>query len=106
MTFRNLYTKFYLLVFLILGVNISAQDLHYSQFYNSPQNLNPALTGVFDGDHRLTFSMRDQWRFVPVPWTTFSLAYDKNIPSSKYYSVFYGLRLNFNYDKQGDTRLT
>lgn len=106
MTFRNLYTKFYILMFLSFGLSISAQDLHYSQFYNSPQNLNPALTGVFDGDHRFTFSMRDQWRFVPVPWTTFSLAYDKNIPSSKNETLFYGLGFNFNYDKQGDSRLT
>ena len=62
-------------VFFIMS-KIQGQDLHYSQFYNSPQNINPALTGVFNVDHRYMVSMRDQWRFVPVPWFTMSGAYD------------------------------
>lgn len=81
------------------------QDIHYSQFYNSPQNLNPAQTGIFNGDHRFIASHRSQWRFVPVPWTTFSGAYDKNITPYGNEKFFYGLGFNLNYDKQGDSRL-
>jgi type IX secretion system PorP/SprF family membrane protein len=81
-----------------------AQDLHYSQFYNSPLNLNPAQTGVFNGSHRYNLSWRDQWRFVPVPWQTFSVSWDKNfLPLEN--KNFYGLGINFNYDRQGDSRL-
>jgi type IX secretion system PorP/SprF family membrane protein len=48
--------------------------------------------------------VRDQWRFVPVPWFTFSGAYDRNfLPVES--KNFYGLGINFNYDKQGDSRL-
>ncbi len=92
------------LIFLLLlfFLKINAQDLHYSQFYNSPQNLNPALTGVFNGDHRFVGSLRDQWRFVPVPWFTFSGTYDKKmfiLPGEK---QFLGVGAFFNHDRQGD----
>jgi type IX secretion system PorP/SprF family membrane protein len=89
---------------LFIGCQMIAQDLHYSQFYNSPLNLNPALTGVFNGSHRYNLSWRDQWRFVPVPWQTFSGAWDRNfLPLES--KNFYGLGVNFNYDRQGDSRL-
>ena len=103
---NKFYTKTHLLTILLIwiGINVFGQDLHYSQFYNSPQNLNPALTGIFNGSQRYNASLRDQWRFVPVPWFTFSGAYDANIlPVNKDY--FYGWGINFNYDKQGDSRL-
>lgn len=82
----------------------SAQDLHYSQFYNSPLNLNPAKTGIFNGDQRYIGSVRDQWRFVPVPWLTFSASYDMKI-YDKEHKHFFGVGGNFNYDRQGDSRL-
>lgn len=105
-TLNRSYTKthFIQIILLFIGLSLSGQDLHYSQFYNSPQNLNPALTGIFNGSQRYNLSMRDQWRFVPVPWFTFSGAFDKNIlPVGK--DHFYGWGINFNYDKQGDSRL-
>lgn len=90
----------------VICLRVSGQDLHYSQFYNSPMNLSPAQTGIFNGDKRFTLSFRDQWRFVPVPWTTLSLSYD-----FKYYPAvdkdhFFGFGGNLNYDKQGDSKLT
>lgn len=50
-----------LLAILILGVSLHAQDFHYSQFYNSPITLNPALTGVFNGSMRVGAIYRNQW---------------------------------------------
>ena len=84
---------------------MQSQDLHYSQFYNSPLNLNPALTGIFNGDQRFTASVRDQWRFVPIPWFTFSGAYDFRLPTDSE-KQFIGLGVNVNYDRQGDSKLT
>lgn len=84
---------------------INGQDLHYSQFYNSPQNINPALTGVFNGDHRYMVSMRDQWRFVPVPWFTMSGAYDRKLYVLKGNKHFLGVGGSLNHDRQGDSKL-
>lgn len=93
------------LVFFLSFFFLNGQDLHYSQFYNSPLNINPALTGVFNGDHRVNISMRDQWRFVPVPWFTFSGAYDRQIYLKDVQKHFIGAGATLNYDRQGDSKL-
>ena len=104
---RHVHKHLIVLLFalFLFSDEVIGQDLHYSQFYNSPQNYNPAQTGVFNGDHRFILSHRDQWRYVPVPWTTFSGAYDMSIRPYNAENHFYGLGLNINYDKQGDSRL-
>ena len=81
---------------------MNAQDIHFSQFYNSPSNLNPALTGVFKGDQRIVGNYRNQWQSVPVPYLTFSGAYDQKIFAKFVGDGFFGGGLVFNYDKSGD----
>jgi type IX secretion system PorP/SprF family membrane protein len=51
-----------------------AQDLHFSQFFNSPLSTNPANTGFIpDGDYRLGVNFRDQWSSImAVPYKTMS----------------------------------
>lgn len=67
-----------LLVLLILnlsfGVSLRAQDLHFSQYFNSPLLTNPANTGFIpDGDYRLGANFRNQWASVtPFPYKTMS----------------------------------
>src|ERR1043165_4764031 len=39
----------------------NAQDIHYSQFYNAPLLLNPALTGFTPGIARIGVNYRNQW---------------------------------------------
>ena len=92
-------------IIMVTHSRLDAQDLHYSQFYNSPQNINPALTGVFNGDHRIMVSMRDQWRFVPVPWFTLSAAYDRKLYVLKGDKHFLGVGASLNHDRQGDSKL-
>ena len=47
---------------LLLSVSANAQvSPHYSQYYSNPLWLNPALTGVIDGDYRVTALYRSQW---------------------------------------------
>ena len=82
-----------------------AQDLHYSQFYNEPMVYNPALTGIFNGDHRFIFSFRDQGRNVPVPYLSFTAAYDRKLYAKSSDRRFFGVGGFINYDKQGDSNL-
>jgi len=93
------------LLFFSMQQSVSAQDFHYSQFYNAPMSVNPALTGIFNGDERISGSLRDQWRSVPVPWFNFSLGYDRKIYPKKSDNGFFGGGLYFNYDTQGDAQL-
>lgn len=65
-------------------LDMYAQDIHFSQFYRSYLNLNPALTGQFDADYRLNANLRNQWNSVSEPYQTFSFAADaKNVSKIK-----------------------
>lgn len=52
-----------LLLILSIGIFTStfAQDPHLSMFYSAPLQLNPALTGVFNGNYRVSALYRSQW---------------------------------------------
>ena len=63
------------------GVSLKAQDPHFSQFYAAPMLLNPALTGAFDGQLRASMIYRDQWRSaMATPFATTSAALDFRFP--------------------------
>jgi type IX secretion system PorP/SprF family membrane protein len=59
---------------LSLVLSAFSQDLHFSQFFNSPLTTNPANTGFIpDGDYRLGINFRNQWSSVmAVPYKTMS----------------------------------
>ncbi|MCB0630198.1 MAG: PorP/SprF family type IX secretion system membrane protein [Saprospiraceae bacterium] len=83
-----------------------SQDIHYSQFYNAPLQLNPALTGVFSGDLRVQGNYRYQWNNVPVRYRTFSVVVDKKFIRCGGRSSFIAAGLGLNNDRAGDTRLS
>lgn len=58
-----------------------AQDLHFSQFFNSPLSTNPANTGFIpDADYRLGVHYRNQWSSVmTVPYKTMSFFGDAQL---------------------------
>ncbi len=66
-----------ILLLMVVG-QTSAQDPRFSQYYASPWNLNPAMTGLFNGRWRVTANYRDQWSsfLAPVPFRTYSAAFD------------------------------
>ena len=58
-----------------------SQDLHFSQFMNSPLATNPANTGFMpEGDYRLGVNYRNQWSSImSVPYKTMSAFGDVQI---------------------------
>jgi type IX secretion system PorP/SprF family membrane protein len=63
-----------LAILLIVAMGGYAQDLHFSQFFNSPLTTNPANTGFIpDGNYRIGLNYRDQWATIPVPYKTMSV---------------------------------
>ena len=88
------------------GVSLNAQDIHFAQFYNAPQLLNPALTGIFNGDLRFSGHYRRQWENVPVDFLTFSGNFDMKLyPKKGNNNNFWGFGANFNYDRAGFSEL-
>ncbi len=86
------------------------QDVHFSQYYATPILNNPAFTGYFDGDIRVSGTFKSQWEglgegFGNVYRTTYgsgevSLLKNKNDKSAL------GLGLTAFNDKAGDLALT
>lgn len=52
--------------------NAHAQDIHFTQFNMNPLTINPAFTGAFAGDLRVSAIYRDQWRLPSTGKATFS----------------------------------
>jgi type IX secretion system PorP/SprF family membrane protein len=100
---HHLKTRFFILS-IIICVKVSAQDIHFSQFSGSLLNLNPALTGFFNGDYRVNAIYRSQWLSVPVPYSTISMSGETRIRQSSNTKDMVGVGLLFNNDKAGDTR--
>jgi type IX secretion system PorP/SprF family membrane protein len=78
-----------------------SQDIHFSQFKLSPLNLNPSLTGVYDGDYRFTANHRNQWSSVTIPYSTFAFSFEKNKLLKKPISIGFQI----NQDRAGDSKL-
>ncbi|MFL5764855.1 MAG: PorP/SprF family type IX secretion system membrane protein [Bacteroidia bacterium] len=94
-----------ILFFVLSGGLALGQDIHYSQFNNSPYNLNPAQTGLFDGDFRLASNFRSQWSVIPVPYRTFSIGGDDRL-NTKMEKDAVAVGALINADKSGDSKFT
>ncbi len=92
-------------LFLLCFIQVKSQDIHFSQFNSSPQNLNPSQTGMFDGDWRFVGNHRSQWSAIPVPYKTYSLSTDTRL-KKKIAGGTPGLGLLVNTDKAGDSKFT
>ncbi|MEP6711845.1 MAG: PorP/SprF family type IX secretion system membrane protein [Ferruginibacter sp.] len=59
---------------MLVFIFTKAQDLHFSQFFNSPLTTNPANTGFIpDADYRLGVNYRNQWsNILAAPYKTMS----------------------------------
>ncbi len=55
------------------------QDIHFSQYFNSPLNVNPAQTGNFEGDWRAVVNYRDQWSALNLPYRTTMASFDQQL---------------------------
>lgn len=79
---KNLFVLMLLALGLMAPRLAQAQvDPHFSQYYAYPMWLNPALTGVVDGDYRATVNYRNQWAAIGTPYSTAGFSIDA--PTSK-----------------------
>lgn len=81
MTIRT-YKPVLLLLLLIAG-SARAQDPSFSQFFSSPLNINPALTGNINGQWRMISNLRDQWVGPASPYRTGTICFDTRILKNK-----------------------
>lgn len=98
----NKSLKSLILLGLILSFRSSfAQDFHFSQYWASPLNLNPALTGVMDDNIRFAANYRNQW-FRYSAFTTYAVSADANLFRNKLGGNLLGVGVGFYQDVEGD----
>ena len=88
-------------VIIIFSITLKAQDIHFSQVGNSPLNISPALTAVFNGDVRAVANYKSQWQSVPVSFMTFSGSFEKKFVHSRLPNSLFGGGLIFDHDRAG-----
>lgn len=70
----------------MLAVKAFSQvDPHFTQYYVHPAWLNPALTGMFEGEYRASAIYRNQWSGVSSPFSTIGAAVE--VPTEKNLNV-------------------
>jgi type IX secretion system PorP/SprF family membrane protein len=101
---NKLVSKIGVLLIVLSGVSLTAQDIHFTQFYMSPLNLNPALTGVMNCKTRMVANYRNQWAAVLAAnaYNTYSVSYDQKVPVGR--EDFFGIGGSLWGDVAGESR--
>lgn len=86
---------------LFLYLTGKGQDIHFSQFFFSPQLLSPAEIGNFNADYRLNANQKTQWREVSRPYSTFAVMGDGSLSFTPEEIAFGIAIMN---DNSGDSR--
>ena len=101
---NNLVSKIGVLILVLSSALVSAQDIHFTQFYMSPLNLNPALTGVMNCKTRMVANYRNQWAAVLAAnaYNTYSVSYDQKVPVGR--EDYFGIGGSIWGDVAGESR--
>lgn len=95
-------------IFIICSGNLIAQDLHFSQYFNSPLLTNPANTGFEpDADYRMGINYRNQWAgILNNPYKTMSAWGDAQLFNNRFENGWMGVGLVILRDVAGSGNLT
>lgn len=98
--------SFLLVAFLFSVLVLPGQDARFAQFYAAPQQLNPALTGVYPGSFRFVANYRDQYSSIlgSQPFRTISATFEgrKRVMQGDYI----GFGLTALRDQAGESRFS
>ena len=93
-----------LLMLLSIGVlDGSAQDVHFSQFGQTPQLINPGASGVISGNVRANINYRTQWGAFGKAYNTYAASFDAPISKGNGKKAYFGLGVNFYKDVAGNS---
>ena len=102
-----------LLSLIVVGMifgSVYAQDVHFSQFFQTPTLLNPALSGIYEGTSRLSLGYKGQWSSIDNAYQTIHASAETTIFKQRKRmgsaSNFLAMGLDFFQDKAGDLAVT
>jgi type IX secretion system PorP/SprF family membrane protein len=88
----------------LFAASINAQDIHFSQFFETPLYRNPALAGILDGDVRVQTVYRSQWNSVAHAYKTGSVNAEYKMPVAN--DDYLTVAMQVFYDRAGTTGLS
>ncbi len=97
--------KIFLIGILLSAVTVvKAQDIHFSQFNETPVVLNPALSCT-SYDIRAIANYKNQWASISSPFKTYGISIEKAVNHEKLKKGYFGTSLSILNDKAGDLSL-
>ena len=101
---KRLLKSIFIVSSVLLFSELSAQDIHFSQYASSPLALNPALAGLNNCDYRVYVNFRTQWLTVSAgnTYRTFAGGVDMAVGKVTKYNSFAGIGISFFSDQAGD----
>ncbi len=93
-----------LATFISTNAKLIAQDMHFSQFRETPMLINPAQTSL-NKDVRVILNYKNQWRSVTSPFKTFAVSGEFVIKHKRENNNYLGVGLQFVRDQAGDAKI-
>jgi type IX secretion system PorP/SprF family membrane protein len=101
MNTRNIFTA-------LLGLSFTsmfAQDIHFSQYAETPTSINPALAGV-TYNTRVIANYKSQWQTVANDkYETYGISFEQTIKHKKLKGNYFAVVANIFKDAAGDAKL-
>lgn len=98
-------TSLIMMLLALLGVyspKVQAQDIHLSHIHASPTYINPAMTGLFNGDLRFIANYRSQWQTFTNGFQTFLGSADMKLNQGFGLQDDVGAGIQLSTDRAGD----
>lgn len=84
-----------------------AQDPHFSQFYAAPLEVNPAFSGIFDGQFKANINFRSQWASIigTDAFRTLGASYAMKLPDIGD-GDYFSMNINLLRDEAGTAKVS
>lgn len=86
---------------MLAGTKAIAQDIHFSQFYETSILRNPSLIGIFPKDYKVSALYRNQWSSISKPYQTGLITAEARVSVNQNISDFISFGILGYYDKAG-----
>ncbi len=94
-----------LVAFVFINQIAFAQDIHFSQYAETPSSINPALAGV-TYNTRAIANYKTQWATVTDKYQTMGFSFDQTIKHKKLKGNYFAVAANIFKDVAGDAKLS
>lgn len=96
-----------LLVLFVCGQGFAqSTEPQFTQFYNTPLQLNPANAGLFAGRARIITNYKRQWESIGQPFSTVAFSADGQVARDVTGGDFFGVGVDVAQDKAGISQLS